>query len=63
MSATITHDNASLILARAILRNAYRQLDALPQVDPAIRCLKVELAAMAHELTTEIESDEPELWR
>ena len=63
MSATITHDNASLILARAILRNAYRQLGALPQVDPTIRCLRQELAERCHEITTEIESEEPELWR
>lgn len=56
-----THDAPSLILARAILRNAYRELGALPQVDPTIRCLREDLVIWANDLTVEIESEQPEL--
>jgi hypothetical protein len=57
----MTPDTATLIIARGVLRDAYARLYALPQDEPAVRCLITELSTMAHDLTVEIDADEPEL--
>lgn len=64
MTATLpapVHDPEALWTARVAVREAYAKVQRLRQSDPTIRVLVNQLDEIACDLSTEIESAEPEL--
>lgn len=57
----IVHDQAALLAARSLVRQAYRAVRALPQDDPTIRCIAVDLDDIAVGITVELEAQQPAL--
>ena len=57
----VVHDPAALWAARYEVRRAYEAIKRLRQADPTIRCVLDDLDELCCELTSEIESIEPEM--